>query len=221
MHCTYKKIQIRFGIITFMSLILPGFYIGSFLNSVNSKLLDEIKITHIVSCHDRPVERQSHRQHLILKVSDSSNENIIKHVSTVNDFIHRARLDGGVVLIHCMMGVSRSVSLSMAYIMSVTDLGWRDALNVIRSARRQANPNFHFRRQLHFFENTDLAAERQRMDSLFTNAGNLRKCDMKKCQQALESYNRWVEFGDRLKDEQESLVIDRLNSSGNPEQFFL
>ncbi|KRY14800.1 Dual specificity protein phosphatase 22 [Trichinella patagoniensis] len=173
------------------------------------------------NCHDRPVERQSHRQHLILKVSDSSNENIIKHVSTVNDFIHRARLDGGVVLIHCMMGVSRSVSLSMAYIMSVTDLGWRDALNVIRSARRQANPNFHFRRQLHFFENTDLAAERQRMDSLFTNAGNLRKCDMKKCQQALESYNRWVEFGDRLKDEQESLVIDRLNSSGNPEQFFL
>ncbi|KRZ56625.1 Regulator of microtubule dynamics protein 2 [Trichinella nativa] len=151
---------------------------------------------HQDDCHDRPVERQSHRQHLILKVSDSSNENIIKHVSTVNDFIHRARLDGGVVLIHCMMGVSRSVSLSMAYIMSVTDLGWRDALN-------------------------DLAAERQRMASLFTNAGNLRKCDMKKCQQALESYNRWVEFGDRLKDEQESLVIDRLNSSGNPEQFFL
>ncbi|KAL1232628.1 Protein/nucleic acid deglycase [Trichinella spiralis] len=28
----------------FMSLILPGLYIGSFLNSVNSKLLDEIKI---------------------------------------------------------------------------------------------------------------------------------------------------------------------------------
>ncbi|OUC41716.1 putative dual specificity phosphatase, catalytic domain protein [Trichinella nativa] len=154
--------------------------------SIMNVLLSSPNITHIVSCHDRPVERQSHRQHLILKVSDSSNENIIKHVSTVNDFIHRARLDGGVVLIHCMMGVSRSVSLSMAYIMSVTDLGWRDALNVIRSARR-----------------------------------NLRKCDMKKCQQALESYNRWVEFGDRLKDEQESLVIDRLNSSGNPEQFFL
>ncbi|KRY88369.1 hypothetical protein T4D_16300 [Trichinella pseudospiralis] len=28
---------------TFMSLILPGLYIGSFLNSVNSKLLDEIQ----------------------------------------------------------------------------------------------------------------------------------------------------------------------------------
>ncbi|KAL1232629.1 Dual specificity protein phosphatase [Trichinella spiralis] len=175
---------------------------------------DEEHQDELMNCHDRPVERQNHRQHLILKVSDSSNENIIKHVSTVNDFIHRARLDGGVVLIHCMMGVSRSVTLSMAYIMSVTDLGWRDALNVIRSARRQANPNFHFRRQLHFFENTDLAAERQRMASLFTNAGSLRKCDMKKCQQALESYNRWVEFGDRLKDEQESLVIDRLNSAG-------
>ncbi|XP_003367675.1 putative dual specificity protein phosphatase 22 [Trichinella spiralis] len=68
----------------------------------------------------------------------------------------------------------------MAYFMSVTDLGWRDG---------------------------DLAAERQRMASLFTNAGSLRECDMKKCQQALESYNRWVEFGDRLKDEQESLIL--------------
>ncbi|KRX99203.1 Dual specificity protein phosphatase 22 [Trichinella pseudospiralis] len=181
---------------------------------------DEEHQDELMNCHDRPVERQNHRQHLILKVSDSSNEDIIQHVSTVNDFIHRARLEGGVVLIHCMMGVSRSVSLSMAYIMSVTNLGWRDSLNVIRNARRQANPNFHFRRQLHFFENTDLAAERQRMAALFTNAESLRQRDMEKCQQALESYNRWVEFGDRLQDEQESLAINRLNQSGNPIQFF-
>ncbi|KRZ74749.1 Dual specificity protein phosphatase 22 [Trichinella papuae] len=187
-----------------------------FLLTVTTKDDEE----HQDDCHDRPVERQNHRQHLILKVSDSNNEDIIQHVSTVNDFIHRARLEGGVVLIHCMMGVSRSVSLSMAYIMSVTNLGWRDSLNVIRNARRQANPNFHFRRQLHFFENTDLAAERQRMAALFTNAESLRQRDMEKCKQALESYNRWVEFGDRLQDEQESLAIDRLNESGNPIQFF-
>ena len=45
-------------------------------------------------------------------------------------------------------GMSRSVTVTTAYIMTVTDLGWREALNAVRGARRSANPNFGFQRQL-------------------------------------------------------------------------
>lgn len=58
----------------------------------------------------------------------------------------------GAVLIHCLAGVSRSVTLATAYIMTITNLSWSKAVNVVRGARRIANPNFGFKRQLKEFE---------------------------------------------------------------------
>ena len=40
--------------------------------------------------------------------------------------------------------------------MTVTGLGWRDALNAVRGARRCANLNFGFQRQLLAFEHEGL-----------------------------------------------------------------
>ena len=36
--------------------------------------------------------------------------------------------------------------------MSITNFGWKDALNSVRGARKCANPNFGFQRQLLAFE---------------------------------------------------------------------
>ena len=36
--------------------------------------------------------------------------------------------------------------------MTVTNLGWRDALNSIRGARSVANPNFGFQKQLQNYD---------------------------------------------------------------------
>ena len=57
----------------------------------------------------------------------------------------------------CMLslaGVSRSASLCIAYIMTITELPWYDSMNSVRGARKQANPNFGFQRQLQNFEYT-------------------------------------------------------------------
>ena len=59
-----------------------------------------------------------------------------------------------------LAGVSRSVTVTVAYIMTVTGLGWRDALNAVRGARRCANPNFGFQRQLLAFEHEGLESVR-------------------------------------------------------------
>lgn len=40
--------------------------------------------------------------------------------------------------------------------MTVTNLGWRDAVNAIRGARSCANPNFGFQKQLQDYENEGL-----------------------------------------------------------------
>lgn len=61
-------------------------------------------------------------------------------------------------------GVSRSVTLVVAYIMTVTDCGWVEALAAVRSARPCAGPNLGFLRQLEEFENTQLAEVRRHTD---------------------------------------------------------
>lgn len=53
--------------------------------------------------------------------------------------------------------MSRSVTVTVAYIMSVTDLNWKDALKVVRVGRAVANPNSGFQKQLQEFESTRLS----------------------------------------------------------------
>lgn len=50
--------------------------------------------------------------------------------------------------------MSRSVTVAVAYIMSVTNLNWKEALKVVRVNRAVANPNSGFQKQLQEFENT-------------------------------------------------------------------
>ena len=53
-----------------------------------------------------------------------------------------------------LAGVSRSVTLVIAYIMTVTGLGWQEALAAVKAVRPCAGPNLGFQRQLQEFEAT-------------------------------------------------------------------
>lgn len=61
-----------------------------------------------------------------------------------------------------MAGMSRSVTLTVAYVMAVTDLSWKEALNAVRGARHSASPNFGFQRQL-------LAYQEQHVHEVYVN----------------------------------------------------
>lgn len=51
-----------------------------------------------------------------------------------------------------LAGMSRSVTVAVAYIMSTTNLSWKEALKVVRVGRSIANPNVGFQQQLKDFE---------------------------------------------------------------------
>lgn len=56
------------------------------------------------------------------------------------------------VLIHCMAGVSRSVSILIYYMMKKYHLAFADALQFIQSKRKIANPNDSFKLQLKVYQ---------------------------------------------------------------------
>lgn len=106
---------------------------------------------------------------LEIALSDRPEQSLAEHFSIVNDFIHSARSQGGGsvfawrkyylgteilymmsgrVLVHCLMGVSRSVSLTVAYLLTATDCDYWQCLNSVAAKRKGASPNFGFRLQL-------------------------------------------------------------------------
>jgi atypical dual specificity phosphatase len=69
----------------------------------------------------------------------------------------KRRLNFTLVIICSLAGMSRSVTVAVSYIMSVTSLNWKEALKVVRVGRAVANPNFGFQKQLQDFETFKLA----------------------------------------------------------------
>ncbi|XP_024622170.1 dual specificity protein phosphatase 22 isoform X2 [Neophocaena asiaeorientalis asiaeorientalis] len=120
-----------------MNKILPGLYIGSFKDARDAEQLSKNQVTHILSVHD------SARPALEGKT--------FQRKYSIHPRVPPASL----------AGVSRSVTLVVAYIMTVTDFGWEDALRTVRAGRSCANPNLGFQRQLQEFEEHQVCQFRQ------------------------------------------------------------
>ncbi|XP_049874265.1 dual specificity protein phosphatase 22-like isoform X2 [Pectinophora gossypiella] len=170
-----------------MNKVLPGLYVGNYRDSKDPVQLDKYKITHILSIHDAARRLHSDKHYLCIMASDSPDQNLTQYFSLCNDFIHAARLRDGNVLIHCLAGMSRSVTVAVAYIMSVTPLTWREALKVVRAGRAVANPNLGFQRQLQEFETYKLVEERRRLKERYPSLA-LADRDLVDCRAALDSY---------------------------------
>ncbi|CAH1779548.1 unnamed protein product [Owenia fusiformis] len=179
-----------------MDKILPGLYVGNIRDAQNKQKLDDHGITHVLAIHDTARKIHEDKTYLLIEASDNARQELSQFFRQAIDFIHQARLDGGTVLVHCLAGVSRSVTVTVAYIMTSTDLGWRDALNAVRGARRCANPNYGFQKQLTEFESVTLDKERGRFNQKFPN-NPFYESDIKKCRQLLVIHRDWVVHGDK------------------------
>ena len=58
-----------------------------------------------------------------------------------------------------MAGVSRSATIVVAYIMTITNLSFNDAISAVCGAREVVDPNAGFIRQLQEYENSKLLKE--------------------------------------------------------------
>ncbi|KAM9121834.1 dual specificity protein phosphatase 22-A-like [Pangshura tecta] len=139
---------------TGMSKVFEGLYLGNIRDSEDRENLTKNRITHILSVHNNARPVLEDMTYLCISVSDSSSQNLIQHFKESIRFIHECRLQGGGCLIHCLAGVSRSTTILVAYLMTVTDLSWEECLAATRSVRSYVSPNFGFQQQLQEYERT-------------------------------------------------------------------
>ncbi|XP_034284959.1 dual specificity protein phosphatase 22 [Pantherophis guttatus] len=140
-----------------MNKILPGLFLGNYKDARDTEQLKQNNITHILSIHDSARPMLEGIKYLCIPAADSPSQNLARHFKESIAFIHECRLSGEGCLVHCLAGVSRSATLVVAYIMTVTDFGWEDALSIVRVSRSYASPNTGFQQQLENFEKNDVA----------------------------------------------------------------
>ena len=67
-------------------------------------------------------------------------------------FSDEARKNGANILIHCQAGVSRSATVTIAYLLKHSTLTMTDAYRYVKQKRAIISPNFNFMGQLMEFE---------------------------------------------------------------------
>ena len=116
-------------------------------------LLKSFGITHIVSAVVGLVPQfPDDFKYYMVEIGDTQDAPIDKKFRLTNNFIDNALNNKkNKVLIHCMYGISRSVTLTCAYLMSTLNISSTEALKMIMRARPKADPNEGFRNKLSLF----------------------------------------------------------------------
>ena len=136
------------------SEIIPNFlYLGGQIVAYNYKLMKSIGITHILNCAGDYCESKfpEHFTYKTYFLKDCKTENIEAVFYDAIKFQKSIREKNGKVFVHCVKGVSRSVTQCMAYLIFTEKMTYDDSFSYIREKRGVASPNIGFVVQLMMF----------------------------------------------------------------------
>ncbi|KGO73923.1 Dual specificity phosphatase [Penicillium italicum] len=164
-----------------MRQIVPGLFLGNVQSSWNLELLKENHIKAMISLADgrwvwwNSVTRETvpEHQHKWVQCADSTTQNLLVHMSDTCDFIDQlafpalSSLDSlpieqqhamddkpEAILIHCDLGISRSPTIIIAYLMRKLRIPLMEALEFVKSKQStpRVKPSRNFTRQLQVWE---------------------------------------------------------------------
>lgn len=91
--------------------------------------------------------------YLRISIKDNREADLDRYFDEVADRIEQeSQRVGGVTLVHCVAGVSRSASLCLAYLIKYHRMSLKDAYNHVKARRPQIRPNVAFVKQLMEYE---------------------------------------------------------------------
>ena len=139
-----------------LSQILHWLYLGNFENACDIKELRRNNIGYVlncaIECKNKVLPKSIVELHL--DVRDEPEFDIIKYFEKSNAFINKVRTDGGNILVHCKMGLSRSPSFIIAFLVKYYGFTVDSAINYLKRKRPYVNINHGFIEQLHQYENS-------------------------------------------------------------------
>ncbi|XP_034079952.1 dual specificity protein phosphatase 26-like [Gymnodraco acuticeps] len=133
--------------------VWPRLYIGDQDIASDRRELAKLEITHILNCAQSKWRGGAEYYAGMnityhgIEAHDSPTFDMSVNFYPAAEFIHKALINGGKVLVHCTVGVSRSATLVLAYLMIRQNLTLVEAIKTVKD-HRGVIPNRGFLRQL-------------------------------------------------------------------------
>ncbi|KAH1167966.1 dual specificity protein phosphatase 7 [Mauremys mutica] len=137
--------------------ILPYLYLGCAKDSTNLDVLGKYGIKYILNVTPNLPNMFEHNGEFKYKqipISDHWSQNLSQFFPEAIAFIDEARTKKCGILVHCLAGISRSVTVTVAYLMQKMNLSLNDAYDFVKRKKSNISPNFNFMGQLLDFERT-------------------------------------------------------------------
>merc|ERR1712223_1091905 len=114
--------------------VFPGIIIGNGTSATSPSFLQDRKITHVLNAAEG--SKALGIKFLGLKLPDTPQSNIGRYFPMVANFIEEALEEGGVVLVNCLMGVSRSATCVLAFLCLRRGMSIEQAVTTMRIERK-------------------------------------------------------------------------------------
>ncbi|XP_053306352.1 dual specificity phosphatase 29-like [Spea bombifrons] len=142
--------------------VFPNLYLGDVVIAGDKEKLKKMGVTHILNvahcsweCRGDSIDYGPHIQYYGITAEDCPQFNISRFLRPGAQFIHKAMsTPNGKILVHCVLGKSRSATLVLAYLMIYQRFTLEEAVRHV-SRFRCISPNRGFLEQLRNLE-TDL-----------------------------------------------------------------
>jgi len=134
--------------------ILPFLYLGSLYTAREEEYLKTLQVNYVLNAaHDLENFFPQSFTYCNVAIQDKEASNILQYFTESNQFIENARASGAVILVHCRGGVSRSVTLIIAYLLWKYQLPLKKAFHYMKQRKNSVAPNKGFMEQLLKYEN--------------------------------------------------------------------
>jgi len=140
------------------SEILPGLYLGNIYNAADPVILDELGISTIVNVSRNITNYfESNYDYINIKIDDINSEkfdeDLIEVANKIKDILKLEKK----VLVHCLMGSSRSATVVMMYMIIHKEMDVDSAYKFIKEKRHVININTSFMKQIReYYEKKEL-----------------------------------------------------------------
>ena len=164
------------------SEIIPNLILTSY-SSVHDLLSSpNPKITHILTVAEglsfAKEALSLHIQYKLIPAEDFEDFNLLEYFDEMTDFIHECLMNQGSIIVHCLMGISRSATAVIAYLIKYKGFTMEEGLKLVKEKRYVARPNEGFLDQLKQYEKLLKKAQKNKENGIKTN--DFLKC--KNCQ---------------------------------------
>ncbi|XP_067269307.1 dual specificity protein phosphatase 26-like [Pseudorasbora parva] len=132
--------------------VWPNLFIGNMDIAENCEELRRRRFTHVLNCaHSSRGGGKIYDgmgiTYMGIDAQDSLTYDMSIHFNNGAEFIHAALEEGGKILVHCHVGVSRSATIVLAYLMLKQNMTLVEAIKKVKEGRG-VYPNQGFLRQL-------------------------------------------------------------------------